>query len=128
MLQMLAELTKGWFFMHMSEFEDYFLNGAEVLKAIDANGCVEFGTDNGQEILIYDLANDGRKHIRYSCSFTELFNFPIIENAYSKQGNEYTGFNYDKWYFKAALKDGSRKAKKYARKSDYCKVKEKKMA
>ena len=128
MLQMLAELTKGWFFMPMSEFEDYFLNGAEVLKAIDANGCVEFGTTNGQEILIYDLADNGRKHIRYSCSFTELFNLPVIENAYSKQGNEYSCFNYDKWYFKAALKDGSRKAKKYARKSDYCKAKGNKMA
>ena len=119
MLQMLAELTKGWFCLPMSEFSKYILNGGEVLKAIDTDDCIEFGSFDGQEILIYELTADGRKHIRYSCSYTEFFGYPVIENAYTKDGNKYPHFDWNKWYFRAALKDGSKKAKKYARKSDY---------
>lgn len=98
MLQMLAELTKGWFFRPMSDFTKLVLNGEEVLKAIDTTGCVEFGTFNGQQLIIYDLSADGRKHIRYSCTMTTFYDYIVLEDAYSQNGNEYTNFDWDKWY------------------------------
>ena len=98
MLQMLAELTKNWFFFPMSEFSKYILNGEEVLKAIDATDCIEFGTFNRQQLIIYDLSADDRKHIRYSCTMTTFYDYIVLEDAYSQNGNEYTDFNWDKWY------------------------------
>lgn len=104
MLQMLAELTKGWFCLPMSEFSKYILNGGEVLKAIDTDDCIEFGTFDGQELFIYDLSEDGRKHIRYSCTLTKFYNCLVLENAYSTKGNAYTTFNWEKWYNLAGQK------------------------
>ena len=98
MLQMIAELTKGWFFLPMSDFTKLILNGEEVLKAIDATDCIEFGTFNRQQLIIYDLSADGRKHIRYSCTMTTLYDYIVLENVYSQNGNEYTDFNWEKWY------------------------------
>ena len=98
MLQMLVELTQGCFFRPMSEFKQYILNGEEVLKAINTDNCVEFGTFNGQEMFIYGLTANGRKYICYSCTLTKFYNYLVLENAYSTNGNEYTMFNWDKWY------------------------------
>lgn len=104
MLQMLSELTKSWFFLPMSEFSKFILNGEEVLKAIDADGCVEFGTLNRQQLLIYDLSADGRKHIRYSCTMTTFYGYIVLEDAYGQDGNKYTTFNWEKWYNLAGQK------------------------
>lgn len=103
MLQMLVELTKGWFFLPMSDFTKLILNGEEVLKAIDVIGCVEFGTFNGQQLIIYESA-DGRKHIRYSCTMTTFYDYIVLEDAFSQNGNEYTTFNWEKWYNLAGQK------------------------
>lgn len=112
MLQMLSELTKSWFFLPMtefskfpmSEFSKFILNCKEVLEAIDADGCVEFGTVDGQQLLIYDLSADGRKHIRYSCTMTTFYDYIVLEDAYGQDGNKYTTYNWEKWYNLAGQK------------------------
>lgn len=104
MLQMLSELTKSWFFLPMTEFSKFILNGKEVLEAIDADGCVEFGTVDGQQLLIYDLSADGRKHIRYSCTMTTFYDYIVLEDAYGQDGNKYTTYNWEKWYNLAGQK------------------------
>ena len=100
MLQMLNVLTEGMLFAQMEKFENFFINGAEVLAEIDTSGCIEFGTTNGQTIIIYDLAEDGRKHIRYECCFSILFDLPVIQNVYGRDGKLYE-YKFDKWYHRA---------------------------
>ena len=89
MVSMLNELTKGWWFYPINKFQSVVYNAEDMLRYIDISDCVEFGTTNGQEVLIYDLSEDGRKHIKYSCSMTTVFNEVVLENAYSDAGLEY---------------------------------------
>lgn len=96
MLQMLAELTKGWFFEPMEKFKDFFYNGEEVAKLIELGGCVEFGSTNGQTFTIYDTV-ENRKHIRYECCFTTIFDIPVIQNVYGDNGKLYE-YDFDKCY------------------------------
>lgn len=88
MLNMLRSLTSNMWFMPMEKFNEYFYNGAEISEAVNLSGCVEFGTNNGQEILIYDLM-EGQKHIRYSCSYTEIYKHPVITHMFNKDGKVY---------------------------------------
>lgn len=96
MLQMLTELTKGWFFEPMEKFKNFFFNGEEVARLIDLDGCVEFGSTNGQTFIIYDTVRN-LKHIRYECYFTTVFDIPVIENVYSENGKLYE-YDFDKCY------------------------------
>lgn len=88
MLEMLMQLTSNMWFMPMEKFSEVVYNAAEILPVIDAENCVEFGTTNGQELLIYTMHDDG-KHIEYSCSIKEMFGKIVLENCYSKDGNLY---------------------------------------
>ena len=79
------ELTKGTWFAPMSEFSDIVYNADEIIPVIDYDSCVEFGTFNGQELLIYDIV-DGRKHIRYSCSMKTIFDKLILTDVWDSTG------------------------------------------
>lgn len=97
MLQMLSELTKGWFFESIEKFSVYFINASEVIKKIDISNCVEFGSTNNQTFNIYDIS-DGRKHIKYSCCFTTLFDLPVIQNVYAADSKLLYEYDFEKWY------------------------------
>ena len=97
MLQMLSELTKGWFFKPMEKFKDYFINASEVLEKINVSDCVEFGSTNNQTFNIYDIS-DSRKHIKYSCCFTTLFDFPVVQNVYDINGKLLYEYDFETWY------------------------------
>ena len=84
----LVSLTKGMWFEPMSKFKSIVYNADEIIPKIDFNSCVEFGTNNGQELIIYDK-QDGRKHIRYSCSMTTMFDELVITDVWDKSGCVY---------------------------------------
>lgn len=96
MLEMLFELTKDMWYEPMEKFVDIVYNAAEIIPLIDTENCVEFGTNNSQTLLIYDIV-DNRKHIKYSCSITHIFDKLVIQNVYSKDGKIYE-YDFDKIY------------------------------
>ena len=87
----LLELTKGSFFHGIDKLEYIVSNTDDFINCIDLSDCVEFGTYNGQEMIIYNAA-EGRKHIKYSAMFTRLFDEIIIQNIYNESGKV---FEYD---------------------------------
>ena len=93
-VNMLAELTKSSFFYPMEKFTEVIGNHEDVLKHINISDCVEFGTFNGQVLLIYNISDNGRKHIKYSCSMTTMFDMVVLENAYSSNEKCFE-FDYD---------------------------------
>ena len=97
MLNMLKALTSNTWFMPMEKFNEYFYNGKEISETVDLTGCVEFGTNNGREILIYDI-EEGQKHIRYSCSYAEIYKQPVITHVFNKAENVYE-YDYDRFLF-----------------------------
>lgn len=103
MLNNLYELTKGMWFEPMDKFSDVVYNADEIIPVIDYDECVEFGTNNGQELLIYDEVN-GRKHIRYSCSMTTIFDELVLTNVWDKSGQLYE-CDYDAIYDELAEKN-----------------------
>ena len=60
----LMYLTQNMWFEPIDMFPDVIYNGDEIMNVVDLSDCVEFGTNNGQELLIYDTTSDGRKHIK----------------------------------------------------------------
>lgn len=84
----LVSLTKGMWFEPMNKFKSVVYNADEIIPKIDFDSCVEFGTNNGQELIIYDK-QDGRKHIRYSCSMTTMFDKLVITDVWDKSGCVY---------------------------------------
>ena len=88
MLEMLKELTKGMWFSGMENFSEYVYNAEEITSHINMENCVEFGTYNGQELLIYSDDGDG-KRVHYSCTITEHWGKIVLENAYDKTGKVY---------------------------------------
>ena len=90
MLNMLLSLTKNMWFKPMSEFDSSFYNAEEIKQAITLENCIEFGTNNGQELLIYALDESNSKYIKYSCCYTTLYDIPFITDIFSKEGKHYT--------------------------------------
>ena len=90
MLNMLLSLTKNMWFKPMSEFDSSFYNADEIKQAITLENCIEFGTNNGQELLIYALDESNSKYIKYSCCYTTLYDIPFITDIFSKEGKHYT--------------------------------------
>lgn len=88
MLEMLKELTKGTWFSGMENFSEYVYNAEEIKAHINMENCIEFGTYNGQELLIYADDGDG-KRVRYSCTMTAMYGKVVLENAYDKTGKVY---------------------------------------
>lgn len=68
-------------------------------KANDGLGAwCEFGTLNGQELLIYEIdPADNRKHIKYSCSITHIYGKLVLQNVYSADGKLYE-YDFDRIY------------------------------
>lgn len=98
MLELLRALTANMWFEPMENFEQLVYNAAEILPVIEAEKCVEFGTNNGQELLIYEIdPADNRKRIKYSCSITHIFGKLILQNVYSRDGKLYE-YDFDKVY------------------------------
>lgn len=92
--ELLAGLTENMYFYPMENFSEYYYNGEDIAKAVDLSSCVEFGTMNGQELLIYDIAEDGRKHICFSGCLNILFDVPFVSSLYDNNGEVYqTDFN-----------------------------------
>ena len=85
----LLYLTQNMWFEPIDKFSDVIYNGAEIMNSVDLSDCVEFGTNNGQEILIYDTTSDGRKHIKYSCSTTTMFDELVITDVWDDSGCVY---------------------------------------
>lgn len=115
MIGMLNELTKGMWFEPMSKFSQIVYNADEIIPLIDYDDCVEFGTNNGQELLIYDEVN-GRKHIRYSCSMTTIFNELVLTDVWDNNGQVYE-CDYDAIYDELAKKHNFNGSVKASRKS-----------
>lgn len=85
----LMYLTQNMWFEPIDMFADVIYNGDEIMNVADLSDCVEFGTNNGQELLIYDTTSDGRKHIKYSGSLTTVFDELIVTHLFSKSGKVY---------------------------------------
>ena len=115
MIGMLNELTKGMWFEPMSKFSQIVYNADEIIPLIDYDDCVEFGTNNGQELLIFDEVN-GRKHIRYSCSMTTIFDELVLQNVWDKNGQVYE-YDFDAIYDELAKKHNFNGSVKASRKS-----------
>ena len=81
----------------IDELSSVYHNGQEVAKTIDLSSCVSFWPYNNQELLIYNLSEDNRKHIKYSCNVTEIYNKPVILSIYDKDGMVYES-SYNKLY------------------------------
>jgi hypothetical protein len=88
LLQNIVEVTKGTWFAPMSDFSKIVYNADEIIPVIDFDACIEFGTFNGQELLIYDEV-DGRRHIRYSCSMTTMFDKLVLTDVWDSTGKIY---------------------------------------
>lgn len=98
MLEMLRELTASMWFEPMQNFAQLVYNAAEILPVIEAEKCVEFGTINGQELLIYEIdPADNRKRIKYSCSITHIYGKLVLQNVYSADGELYE-YDFDRIY------------------------------
>ena len=89
MFELLTALSVIAFSLPMENFAEFFYNGTAILKTGILIGCIEFGTNNGQEILIYEIAEDGRKRTRFSCSYAEIYGQKIITHIYGKSGLVY---------------------------------------
>ena len=103
MVNMLYDLTQNMWFEPMNKFSDIVYNADEIIPVIDFDDCVEFGTNNGQELLIYDEVN-GRKHIKYSCSMTTIFDELVITDVWDENGQVYE-CDYDAIYDELAEKN-----------------------
>ena len=84
----LLYLTHNMWFEPMSKFSQIIYNADEIIPLIDFEECVEFGTLNGQELLIYDMHGD-RKHIKYSCSMTTMFDQIVLTDVWDENGQVY---------------------------------------
>lgn len=84
----LLYLTHNMWFEPMSKFSQTIYNADEIIPLIDFEECVEFGTLNGQELLIYDMHGD-RKHIKYSCSMTIMFDEIVLTDVWDENGQIY---------------------------------------
>lgn len=84
----LLSLAHGMWFEPMDKFSQVIYNADEIIPLIDFDQCVEFGTLNGQELLIYDMHGD-RKHIRYSCSMTTMFDEIVLTDVWDENGQVY---------------------------------------
>ena len=103
MVNMLYDLTQSMWFEPIDKFSEVVYNADEIIPVIDLDDCVEFGTNNGQELLIYDEVN-GRKHIKYSCSMTTIFDELVITDVWDKNGQVYE-CDYDAIYDELAEKN-----------------------
>ena len=92
MLETLRTLTADMWSAPMEKFMPMVYNADEILPLISEN-CKSFGTNNGQELLIYDDQNK----VKYSCSMTEIFGELVLENVYSADGKIYE-YDFDKIY------------------------------
>ena len=84
----LLYLTHNMWFEPMSKFSQTIYNADEIIPLIDFDECVEFGTLNGQTLLIYDMHGD-RKHIKYSCSMTTMFDQIVLTDVWDENGQIY---------------------------------------
>lgn len=94
----LVSLTDTWFFYKIEQLKNVIANYDDFIGSIDVSDCIEFGTYNGQEILIYNEVS-GRKHIKYSAMFTRFFDMIVIQNIYSEAGKVFE-FDFDSTFDK----------------------------
>ena len=97
--ELLAGLTENMYFYPMDKLSDVYYNGEDIAKTVDLSNCVEFGTMNGQELLIYDIAEDGRKHICFAGGIERIFDVPFVSYLSDKSGEVYNA-DYDTVYDK----------------------------